>query len=270
MTRPNLFKWVSPILLTALVACGDGNSQPAFWIPVDTGEDDTTTDVVDDTSEDSAVDTAEDAETDAEEDAAEDVETDAEGDTAEDAETDAEEDAAEDTAEDAEEDAEEDAAEDTAEDVETDAPVPDAGVPDADIDLCSVARRCEFRVVLTCDPATGLFSEETVCERNQRCIRGACEALPRTYEMACRNTEDREACDATGLACGGFSAVPMCLHPDNPQDLGEACYGSRDCSLGLLCTRIGFCSSGDAGDPCREPEDCNVERDGCGRDGRCR
>ncbi len=265
MTLLKLFKRVSPVLVTVLFACGDGNSQPAFWPPVDTGEDDATTDVVDDTSEDPAADTAEDAETDAERDTAEDAETDAERDTAEDVETDAEEDAAEDV----ETDAEEDAAVDTEEDAAVDAEE-DSGVPDADIDLCPVARRCDFRIVETCDPETGLFSEETVCERDQRCQRGRCESLPRTYESACRVDDEREACDAAGLACGGFSAVPMCLHPDNPQDLGEACYGSRDCNLGLLCTRMGFCSEGDAGDPCREPEDCHADRGGCGRDGRCR
>ncbi len=65
MTLPQLLKWVSPLVVTALFACEDGNSQPALSLLVDTGEDDATTDVVDDTSEDSAADAAEDVETDA-------------------------------------------------------------------------------------------------------------------------------------------------------------------------------------------------------------
>jgi hypothetical protein len=153
-----------------------------------------------------------------------------------------------------------DLSEDSAPDSHTDPSTPDIAPPDADttpdVNLCAVERRCQFRIVEACDPATGEFLESKVCERSERCVTGECRSLPEIYGMVCRTAEDRRACEAAGLACGGAAAILYCLHPGVPQDRGELCYDHRDCNFGLRCTRIGRCSAGESGDPCREPEDC--------------
>lgn len=121
---------------------------------------------------------------------------------------------------------------------------------------CSVARRCAYRVVEVCVPATGVFVDDEVCDRTQRCVNGACEALPAVYGQPCRTAQDSAACMAAGLVCGGQAALPFCLHPGTPLAGGAECYGSRDCEPGLLCTLDGRCSAGLGGDGCRDSDDC--------------
>ena len=104
-----------------------------------------------------------------------------------------------------------------------------------------------------------MFNEERVCTRDERCVAGACEALPEVYGNACRGRQESAACAAAGLRCGGVAAILFCLHPgveDGVNEPGEVCYGSRDCRPGLLCTLTGRCSAGALGDPCRDDDDC--------------
>jgi hypothetical protein len=264
MTLRNTTTWLLTILGTTFVACGDHNVPMVSGILADSGNDVVSLDTGDE-RDTATTDTIEDTTV---------SDLDTPDDTPDTTTTDTIEDTTVsdlDTPDDTLDATTTDTIGDSTVDTGTDAMTTDADTPDepGSAVLCSMARRCDFRVVETCDPATGIFSSETVCERDQRCRRGTCEALPAVYGTACRGSEASEACEAAGLACGGFSAVTFCLHPDNPQDLGEDCYGMRDCNPGVLCTRTGRCSAGAVGDPCLEPADCSPETTGCGTAGFC-
>ena len=134
--------------------------------------------------------------------------------------------------------------------------IADGGAPDAGQVGCPVARRCAYRVVEACVPATGAFVEDHVCLRTQRCVNGACDALPPVYGRPCRTAQESAACAAEGFVCGGPAAVPFCIHLRSPVAVDGECWGTRDCERGLLCTLDGQCSAGVAGDACRDDDDC--------------
>jgi hypothetical protein len=68
------------------------------------------------------------------------------------------------------------------------------------------------------------------------------------------------------LECSGVAAITFCLRSFESSEVGGLCYGGRDCQLGLLCSAVGRCSAGDAGDPCRDDDDCLAM---CGDRGSC-
>ncbi len=224
MVGRTIFTLLLALLVSAVLACDD-ETEPT--------DGDADSDVDSDADMDGDVDS--------------DVDSDGDGDRDVDSDTDLEADVETDAVSDAEATADGDTASDA------DAPS-DADEPDGS--SCEPATRCRSRMVEACVPGSREFREVEVCERTERCVTGACEELPADYGVPCRSAEDAARCARAGLECGGPAAVPFCLRPGVPIALGGECWGHRDCELGLICSREGFCQRGAAGDPCREAEDC--------------
>lgn len=123
---------------------------------------------------------------------------------------------------------------------------------------------CDARVVVSCDAAGAII--RSPCERDAWCTDGACRPVPDIHGAACREAATIAACERAGLVCGGIAAVPICVLPDGPREVGETCFTAVDCGAGLLCTRAGRCSTGSIGNACLEDADC---RNACSRQGFC-
>ena len=147
---------------------------------------------------------------------------------------------------------------------------PDGGdaMVEPDAALCAFEPRCDARIAETCVDGQ---ATQTVCERSERCLNGACEALPEDiYGAVCSIPGLQQECERLGFACGGIAATLFCLHPNasaGPIEIGEECYGPRECVGGGRCTRTGRCATGAEGTLCIDDDDCvgRCVRNACGR-----
>ena len=123
-----------------------------------------------------------------------------------------------------------------------------------------VRLRCVGRVVESYDVGTDTWTEQTVCERDERCVDGACVDLPNGFGDEC---DDSAGCADDELDCvdGHCTTRPL-------SEAGGDCLGDEECVDDMVCTRRGACQAGAEDDPCMDNGDC-AEANYCGPDDTC-
>lgn len=127
---------------------------------------------------------------------------------------------------------------------------PDAATEDEDADADTAVYVCHSRVVTVCDSETTDCSEDYACLRTQHCLDGECvDGMPTGYGDDCGASG---SCDESSLTC----VDSICLSRSQLGDEEEECLDARECVDGLLCTRRGYCRTGESGSVCMEDDDC--------------